>query len=1460
MRIVRHGRIRSAISLVLTAAMLASLIVMPAFAEPIGSVPTLIDAGTTGVTSVSGTDTAGYNGVYEVDIAAEGTKSKFEYDGVESSAATLGAEFGITDSVSATVTVALPNGASETAASSFTSETAVSEVVDWVDGMAHIAATITAEGTATAEHVLPGNFGISLDDGGTDVLPGIFGSQTFGGYSLTPSSDYGDWTTTFTPDGGNAVQANINAVGILEGGEFVSKVDTATGEYTALLFDNGFLAVAPAGLKSGTLTIGAGAGVREPVTGMSGIEQGDSDEDWQAGVVETLTVGYVAPLDGLGAVNGLMLDLPEGFEIAGPAAVEGMAASQTVSADGTRLTLDKFVIGDTMVTFDVPVTNATEVRNAPEPSEARDRASYYGYGDAVLKSRNVGGSAFTTETVTTLHVLPNKQARISGFNPERINAGGQTLINGVIKDIYGNVDGYWAHSLQFSIAAPSADATMVSHPNWNAAESQIDTMSCEYGEFHIWLQTATTSGINTVTVSADRTGAAPKAFTVDTAGIGDPYKLEVFTTTGGWSFADTDTAEVGVRIVDAAGNPSSFTEDMWFNAAGEFGVYVDWWFGSGAWDFFVPAGHSASENQIEAYGWAFDSEDKDDVISCSAEDPFGTIFSADYQMLRFLETSEYVDVYRVLITPDESHQVKDWDASDGFWRYFSYSPNWDSVGPGDTPDSFGYAKATGEDAIQYTGQLVDELDRPVKLAGQVVTLTVGAFDAYENHPWPGKLSTKTAVTDANGQFTFSATSTKGSLWTNFEDDPMWDEVHDNARWYPNYDESYFTPISADVTCTDDYRPDEYVDGYAFAYFSAPEYDGSWCDPYTAKADGVDAVTYKVAYEWSMLDQPAEGVEVSFNNYDYVGDLSALTAATDAEGVATVDITSTEPGYGYVYSYDKFGGYASSEYYFGDYGVEVELLNPDAGTNVYQGGSDTYVDVKVTVVDSQGDPVNLQTEAYRPNYGWVSPELYTNGEWDNVYLEYWDRQYADTDDGEVVTGFTARLRPMHGGYTQDTDIEEFLGTATGRLGVWGSKSAAGLQSEWVEAVEGDFSFEVVNNATVSCEAVADSWSEFELKGGGFFSSGPNSVRDADVSILVNGTWIYNYYAEAKINGDGDLYESEMRIKEFYGYDGDNWGYWTIGEGTYDLMIDGLIFPDALVVAPRPDYDLKVNGIAEGQVFAPGKVPTSLFVAGQLDDPLYWCEIWIDGVKLGDSNENPGESTVFTGLNMSFLKPGKHTLQVEWESWNNWGLKDITFYVKAPATLTAKASTVPSYNALYTVSGKLAASGASVANQAIVIERSSNGTIWSAFKTATTNSTGGYSFTAQSTATTYFRVKFAGSDGAKSATAYLTVKPKAVLNKPVVGLTQAAGKTFSFHSVLTPKHTAGAKSVSVYVYKWNGSKWVYVKQVAAINYSLTSATKAVGKTSLAKGTYRLRARHADGSHAITWSAYSNTFKVK
>jgi hypothetical protein len=143
------------------------------------------------------------------------------------------------------------------------------------------------------------------------------------------------------------------------------------------------------------------------------------------------------------------------------------------------------------------------------------------------------------------------------------------------------------------------------------------------------------------------------------------------------------------------------------------------------------------------------------------------------------------------------------------------------------------------------------------------------------------------------------------------------------------------------------------------------------------------------------------------------------------------------------------------------------------------------------------------------------------------------------------------------------------------------------------------------------------------------------------------------------------------------------------------------------------------------------------------------------------------------------------------------------------------------------------------------------------------TGQYAAVVYPTALTYYRFNYLGGSGydlALSNTLLIHVKP--ALGVPKVPSSAKVNKSFTVSGTLKPQFPAGAKTVKLSAFRYNGSKWVSYKSYRAINADNGSFTKYSLSLKISqKGKYRFKASTAaTAQYSAASTANSTTLQIK
>lgn len=143
--------------------------------------------------------------------------------------------------------------------------------------------------------------------------------------------------------------------------------------------------------------------------------------------------------------------------------------------------------------------------------------------------------------------------------------------------------------------------------------------------------------------------------------------------------------------------------------------------------------------------------------------------------------------------------------------------------------------------------------------------------------------------------------------------------------------------------------------------------------------------------------------------------------------------------------------------------------------------------------------------------------------------------------------------------------------------------------------------------------------------------------------------------------------------------------------------------------------------------------------------------------------------------------------------------------------------------------------------------------------------GYSAEVTVSAGGSYTLEYAASDVAGNWCATQTVS-FIMRAKPTVGVPRSSSYTryyrryFTIYGYLNPRHTAGAKSVKIYAYRYESGRWVKRATWYPKNYNSGTITKySLSTRFMLRGRWRVRAYHGDAVHPGTYSSW-RYFTVK
>lgn len=201
--------------------------------------------------------------------------------------------------------------------------------------------------------------------------------------------------------------------------------------------------------------------------------------------------------------------------------------------------------------------------------------------------------------------------------------------------------------------------------------------------------------------------------------------------------------------------------------------------------------------------------------------------------------------------------------------------------------------------------------------------------------------------------------------------------------------------------------------------------------------------------------------------------------------------------------------------------------------------------------------------------------------------------------------------------------------------------------------------------------------------------------------------------------------------------------------------------------------------------------------------------------------------------------------------------------APSSVLVVADrTTVDYNGIVRFTGRLSVEGTSSAHAAIHVSFSNNSTSWTRSADVATGPDGSFGYTSPPLSqNTTFRFEFLGDSGRAPFAATSNVSVRARLARPYVPVTVTKDRKFTVSGKLAPRHPDGSSGVTLYCYRFERGKWILKKKVSAGVADEGSASGYSANVSLApSGKWRIRARHKDADHALTWSTNSRTIAVR
>ena len=1221
--------LRRATAVIVSVAMLMSLVVLPAFAAPATpsqADPTSLLPGSTGITNVQGQGSLGLLGSYQMRILGTGPTAGNVQGANSWSGSERNTTLGTLDvpSPQANTSVILrlwlqgPGGwpAPKNTPLLVTGLTTASTVADvvkqindlygrWVtayfDGGGFVRIDTDYHGAGASVAVYD-NYA-PVDTTSRGIADAIFAAEAspYVNWAITDGVEVGsDYSVGFGPEGGvatftpnpdDAVPANnftpygVGAtLGFIDDTGFhAGAMDPITGFFTAVQLEQGhdfqLTAGAPAttgspGISPGVVKFATIDGVRDNVYGDIGYQQGNLliGGDRQAGHVETVTITVPAAVssdptvhaDGLqDSINGIKFKLPAGFEpitdIFGKPIVD---MQPSWSAPNLGVTWDAathtYFFNGFQETAPDTFTFAIKVRNTTVSSWAMFGDSGEDY-QGIVSIRNVAGTMFAPllSQPVFLHVNSDNLVKSITATVDGNRAGGFDKIKGHLWDMYGNEIVEWPHQVNFKFTenpgfAPDmgSQISVDSMNSWSQIgaflpASPISTFPAMNSPFAADLKYSSTEGTTSLdvwTVNAPSDGVTTTV-SFNTAGIGAPKALKTILLEKDGSLSNrfsrpaTDTPYFKLQLVDANGMPTSFTSGGTHN----FDWLGDESPGFHFWRQDIPIDENYSTSDMFSnHNPDYWHQGPQAVWNLSANDDQGFVLPAPLTTINFGATPGVATHFLITATkPIPGNHA----SRDNLFNDMRHNQQ-----------AFGYASGsdTSTEVVTLKGQLVDDWNRPVALAGVNVNFAVQQLR-------PGMLNHDSAVTDANGAVTVDVSSKAGS------------ERYLNSDFN---EKTYFSEITFQSDLFANRTPDA-----GWAYFVRGRLVDLEAAKHHVKADGVDKTAVTATVEDQAFDMPVANWPITFET-----DFGMLTPAigtlmTGSDGTAAVDISSAAKGEAHVKAHDQDGNIKIEEVNFDNYYLVVHALSP-----AVQAGDDATATFEVTVKDLNNN--NVAFNDY-DRHGLDADVLNAAGKWVNNPVSSTLDNSTGTSRILVTVPAWAMNHPQdlsEGLRTlkvEKLEVAQKTGVFTQDYDVYGPESA---DVNFVNSAT--FASKVIlpKDGSIASNVLETVYARLEYLSGGGFTQPMGDEIQRDTAISLVGP---DGLRGEKVGVLGPVVRKDGSILP----QTQPWA--NVGAllpGTYDVIVDGMKFTGALTVLPWAKQDVTVNLFAKNT--KPGE-PTELY---------------------------------------------------------------------------------------------------------------------------------------------------------------------------------------------------------------------------------------------------------------------------
>jgi hypothetical protein len=252
------------------------------------------------------------------------------------------------------------------------------------------------------------------------------------------------------------------------------------------------------------------------------------------------------------------------------------------------------------------------------------------------------------------------------------------------------------------------------------------------------------------------------------------------------------------------------------------------------------------------------------------------------------------------------------------------------------------------------------------------------------------------------------------------------------------------------------------------------------------------------------------------------------------------------------------------------------------------------------------------------------------------------------------------------------------------------------------------------------------------------------------------------------------------------------------------------------------------------------------------------------RIGDE---PTQTLPAAETTITYPVSGVHTITA-WsldEAGNGSAPLTYEFTVMGPAQIDMRtgSAVLPAYGAAFTLAGDLTSGGDPIAGARVAVQSSADGVDFrDCSLPVTTSPTGAFTLSVVPAIKTVYRVRsFAATGLAGVFGPAVWAQPRALVSNPSAPSKMKRGRGYWVSGTLGPRHAVGGGSVRVYLWHWEKGRWKgYGYKYAALSGTGSYSRYRAAVRPSKRGTWRMRAYHADTGHAESWSAKYAYAKVR